>query len=457
LRWKRRAQGVGFLVVVALLLGLTIGIYNKALPWQATDTVTLQAARIGDQLVVPADVKLRGVLVGRVSAATSKGFDGGANPVGSTLTLQISKSQMKNIPSNVQAMILPKTLFGEKYVDLEPPSRPSTTTFADMETKHQPIVITQDDSSTAVEIQTVFSHLVPLLKTLNPAQLSITLNALATALENRGNELGQNLSLTDQYFTTFNTDQPNELHDISGLADLASNYADATPNLLAILRNSTVTAKTFTVKKDTYAQFLAGTAGFAMEGTKVIGDNANGLIDLARISEPVLNLYSKYSITLECLANGLAIYDRTRLESAFDVGPYLHITLTPVGDRGAYSSNDQGVNDKPSAADNTALAPNCHGLPYGSHPLHPTLTRYPSQARVSDHYNQGGVTGPPTQLPGVSAPGNTMGVGSAKERNQIRSLLKSLTGDVTAATGANASLSDLLVGPMVRGMAVSPA
>ena len=32
---KRRLQGVAFLAVVALLLGFTIAIYNKSLPWQS--------------------------------------------------------------------------------------------------------------------------------------------------------------------------------------------------------------------------------------------------------------------------------------------------------------------------------------------------------------------------------------------------------------------------------------
>src|SRR3954462_9317106 len=94
LRVKRRLQGVAFLAVVAALLGLTVAIYNKSLPWQSTYQVTLEADRIGNQLVVPADVKLDGVLVGRVSGVTTSGS-------GAKLTLQINKSQIKSIPDNV--------------------------------------------------------------------------------------------------------------------------------------------------------------------------------------------------------------------------------------------------------------------------------------------------------------------------------------------------------------------
>src|SRR5579884_2677229 len=192
LRIKRRLQGVAFLVVVFLLLAFTVAIYNKSLPWQSADTVTLQVGRIGNQLVVPADVKLDGILVGRVSGAHTDGNN-------TTLTLKIDDSQMKEIPAGVVARILPKTLFGEKYVELVAP--PST----DVSDHLRPgAVITEDHSSTAIELQTVFSHLVPLLQTLKPAELSVALSNLADALRDRGDALGKNLELVNTYFTRFN-------------------------------------------------------------------------------------------------------------------------------------------------------------------------------------------------------------------------------------------------------------
>src|SRR4051794_39063255 len=172
IRVKRRLQGVGFLAVVAALLGFTVAVYNKALPWQSSDTVYLEVDRIGNQLVVPADVKLDGVLVGRVSGASTDGDF-------ARLTLQLNKSRIKQIPDNVVARILPKTLFGEKFVDLVIPGSVSSGRLQAGDT------ISQDRSETAIELQTVFSHLVPLLRSLNPAQLSIALSNLADAVRGR--------------------------------------------------------------------------------------------------------------------------------------------------------------------------------------------------------------------------------------------------------------------------------
>lgn len=448
LRIKRRLQGVAFLVVVFLLLGLTVAIYNKALPGQGGETVTLNVDRIGNQLVVPADVKLDGIIVGRVSDAQTDGEK-------TKLTLKIDGSRMKDIPADVVARILPKTLFGEKYVQLV---APLSTDVADH--LRPGATIPQDHSSTAIELQTVFSHLVPLLQTLKPAELSIALSNMADALRGRGEALGKNLELVNTYFTKFNQDLPNFNHDISALADLASNYADATPDLLATLRNFSINARTFTVKKDTYAQFLLGTQGFAREATTVFGDNASRLINLAKVSKPVLDAYATYSDVLECLPNGLAIYDRTRLEQTFGAGPYLHITLTPVGDRGAYTATD-----KPKFGDLTGTTPppgndnNCYGLPYNGdstvNPVNPALFAFPGP-HPDGNYKCAGYMNNPGYAACPSGPGPTpasatrQGAGSVAEQQ----LLSNLFGPITGVHSA-AGLEDLLLGPMLRGMNVT--
>jgi virulence factor Mce-like protein len=478
--WRRRIQGLLFLVVVAGLVGLTIAVYNKSLPWQGSDTVYLTAARIGNELNVPSDVKYDGVLVGRVSSVSSNGEN-------ATLTLQINPSAMAEIPANVEAQILPKTLFGEKYVQLVQPAQPATQSIAVNAT------IPQDRSKTSLELQTVFDNLVPLLRALNPAQLSVTLTNLADTLQGRGQELGQNLALMNQYFKTFNTDLPNLNHDISALATLAGNYAQASPDLLATLRNFSQTAQTFVAKQASYATFLANSQGLTTTASRVIGGNADRLIRLNAISRPVTTEYGRDAIVFECMANGLAIYDRQRLEGTFGPAsadpqgtyntaprgvPGLHITLIPVGDRGTYTS-------KPKREELTKL-PNygkahgqrksdllCRGLPYGNHPLRPQFDRYPKYPGAPrGNYNLGGFAASSAPSPAASkqstrkasghaaaspasqvVPG-TGGDGSSQEQLGISGMLASF-GD--PRSNSELGLEDLLLGPMLRDMTVVPS
>src|SRR6185312_2123302 len=104
--------------------------------------------------------------------------------------------------------------------------------------------ISQDRSSTAIELEQVFDDLLPMLQAVRPQDLSATLNAIATALEGRGTQLGENLRLVDGYLKQI---QPHVLtlqSDISRLADVASVYASAAPDLVDTIRNLAVTSRT---------------------------------------------------------------------------------------------------------------------------------------------------------------------------------------------------------------------
>ncbi|MFC6931998.1 MlaD family protein [Actinomadura yumaensis] len=113
-RVRYRLLGLSMVVVIALLLALTVALFNKALT--PVLRVKVEAERAGLQLLPRSDVKVRGLIVGEVRSTK-------ATENGAVLNLAIDPDKAKLIPSNVQARLLPKTLFGEKYVDLEIPAQ----------------------------------------------------------------------------------------------------------------------------------------------------------------------------------------------------------------------------------------------------------------------------------------------------------------------------------------------
>jgi phospholipid/cholesterol/gamma-HCH transport system substrate-binding protein len=183
---KRRLQGLLLLGIVAGLVALSIAFYNKAF----TDTVdvTLRADHTGNELLIDSDVKERGVIVGSVTSVRSEGD-------GAIVELALDPGRIDDIPRNVKAQILPKTLFGEQYVALVAPQEP-TTGVGHIEAGD---TIPQDRSKGALETQQVLGDILPLLTAVRPAQLNATLTALAQALQNRGDELGQTLVNFDNY------------------------------------------------------------------------------------------------------------------------------------------------------------------------------------------------------------------------------------------------------------------
>ena len=114
---------------------------------------------------------------------------------------------MHTIPSNVTGAIVPKTLFGEKYVSLVVPGDAAT----DVARSPAPRI---PRTEVPVEVQKVLADLYPLLRTVQPADINLTLNAISTALEGRGEALGRDLVTVDRYLKRVNPQIPQIVDDL---------------------------------------------------------------------------------------------------------------------------------------------------------------------------------------------------------------------------------------------------
>ena len=139
-------------------------------------------------------MKERGLIVGEVRDINVASGNACADPNREcvSVTLALDPSMVSEIPQNVSAQILPKTIFGEQYVSLETPSNPGPAIKSGD-------VIAQDRTKGALEAQKVFGDLLPLLTAVQPAELNATLTAIAEALQGRGAELGHTLVQLDGY------------------------------------------------------------------------------------------------------------------------------------------------------------------------------------------------------------------------------------------------------------------
>ncbi|MFI0906802.1 MCE family protein [Streptomyces sioyaensis] len=411
---KLRLYGVLFIVVIGLLLSLTVAIYQKV--FTPVVAVTLQADTLGNQLEPPADVKLRGLNVGEVRGVRADGDK-------ATVDIALSPEHASLIPADVHALLLPKTLFGEKYIDLEIPEKSAA----------RPIragdVITQDRTKAGIELQKLMNDLLPLLRAVQPAKLNATLSAFATALDGRGDEIGANLARTERYFHRLNPHLPAMRNDISRLADAVELYGDAAPDLLRILRNTITTSQTVVEKKDAMASALTGTTTFANTAKDFLDENSARLITLGRVSRPTLALFDRYSPEYPCLLRGLT-KEEPLAEQIFKGGK-MHITLEAVLPRSPYRPGEE-----PRYADRSG--PNCRGLPHPGRPQPPI--------KLNDGTKGSG---------GGSAAGGQSGVtATAAEQRLIGPLVAPVMG---VPADEVPSVTTLLFGPMARGTAVSVA
>lgn len=223
---RRRAAGVAFLLVPAVLVWVSVSVYDKDFTDDAT--VTVRTGPVGNEMHDNADVKLRGVVIGQVRSIATDGE-------GARLTLAIDPDKLEHIPADVTAQMLPTTLFGQRFVALVPPRIPSARTLS------AGAVIPQDRSSNAIELEEVLGNVLPLLTAVKPEKLSATLGAVSQALEGRGEKLGETLTTLDAHLKKFNPQLPTLNEDIKQLVKVSTLYADAAPDVLDALTDATTT------------------------------------------------------------------------------------------------------------------------------------------------------------------------------------------------------------------------
>lgn len=340
-----RFLGVVFIALLAFAVWLVYAIFAQK--FTSFDKVTLSTDSIGLQLPQRADVKIRGVIIGEVLDRRADGRGG------ATLTLGIHPSQISQVPQDVTASILPKTLFGEKYVALDiPKGQPLGSTASLQAGDHI------GQTKMPLEVEKVLRDFYPLLRTIQPAELDYTLNAVANALDGRGEQIGRSIVTLDSYLKRLNPQIPALVADLKLLAKDSGVYADVVPQLAQTLRNTVKTGHTLIDKQTALHQFLRDVRGLSDTTTGFLRANGDNIIQLGKVSAPTVRLLARYSPEYDCLLKGI-VGQIPMLADTFR-GFIFHISveLLPKQPRGY---NTKGYNDKPVYGDHRP--PTCAGLP----------------------------------------------------------------------------------------------
>ncbi|MBO0828055.1 MAG: MCE family protein [Streptosporangiales bacterium] len=422
-RLRYQVYGVAFIVVVALLVSLSVMAYRKA--FSSVVMVTVDAQTVGTQLDVGGDVKVRGVLVGEIRQITSNGSH-------ARIHLALDPAQAKHIAESTTARFVPKTLFGERYVELESTTDPGGPHIESGD------VVPEDRSAAAVAVNRVLDDLLPVLRTLRPAQLSATLTAMAQALSGRGARLGENLARLDAYLARLNPHLPALRHDVKAMAAVADQYRQVVPDLAATLRNVSTTAATVTAKQDTLRAFLASTAAFADTATGFLSADEARLIAVGQVNRPTLALLARYAPEYPCLLAGLAKSDKA-IGKTF-AHNRLHITMEVIKARPPYQP---GV-DAPQWTDKRG--PGCYGLP---NPKIPYPGNRFDDGTQDDAYNN---SGSGRALSKALLDPSAKVTGTAAEKHAVGALVGPVMGERASDVP---DVATLLFGPMARGTEVS--
>jgi len=243
--------------------------------------VTAQLRNAGGALAKGSDVKLHGVIVGKV-----KDIRPGANGA-VDVDLSMVGDQMAEIPADVVARILPATVFGTTYIDLRPASQPQQSpgdvsqavakaagTGIPGGSLKAGAVIPADTTQPTLELQDALDDIDGLVKALNPAELSTAIGAAAVALDGRGKAIGETAVALDAYLRKFNPKVAMLRADLDKLSAFLQVVKEIAPDLLDATDDALVPLNTLVEHKDDLTALLTGGKSLADTSTAVLAKNS---------------------------------------------------------------------------------------------------------------------------------------------------------------------------------------
>ncbi|MEU6132226.1 MCE family protein [Saccharopolyspora sp. NPDC047091] len=423
---RRRLLGLALLLCAALFLSTTVATYQGV--FRPSVDVVLVAASSGNQLGPESEVKVRGMTVGRVE-------DVRATPGGAELHLALEPDKARLLPANVSARLLPRTLFGERYVSLDVPEQASSVRLASGD------VISQDRTAASVELETVLADTMPVLEAIHPDDLAVTLNSLSQALDGRGESIGDTISRLNEYVAGLNPSLPQLQENLRQLVGVAETYEQAAPDVLAALGDLSQTSRTLVDQQENLRGLTAQLTTASEDATGFLEANGDDLIRFGASSRPTADLLAKYSPEFPCLLRTLA--DTVpRVDDVFGVGtdePGAHITLEVVAPRGEYVAG----RDEPVYGDERG--PRCYDYPDGTRP------QYPPDGPIQDGSAPPAAGDPPAT---GSAGSGSHGLGAINSPRERATVALALAPSMGVPANTMPEWGSLLVGPVLRGAEV---
>ena len=438
-----RGLGAAFIALMLFFLWLTYAVFTQK--FIDSVPVTITTTNVGLAFPSNADVKLRGMIVGEVRSVVP-------TATGVKIKIAMQPKTMHLIPRDVTAQIVPKTLFGEKYISLVPKANRSSETLKAGDNISEAVV--------PIEVETLLDDLYPVLQAVQPAELSTTLTAVSTALSGRGEKLGSTFVELNAYLEKVNPDVPQLINDLTTLGKVSDGYAAAMPELGRLLKNVVVTGDTVVAKRAQLEAFFQEGTKLANSTSDLVEKNGDNIVTLAREGRPVLELLSKYSPTFPCTFKALTNVV-PRLDTLFRGGT-VHINLeleplNPLSPAGYAADENPTIPSAKQFDDEPLTDPSCHTLPNSPYsqsnptPL-PPFEVYKLLGIKTDHgkFNDRAAVANDTLINMVQPSAD--GVDSATERQDLKTLL-------AASSGVSPShvpdVASLMLGPMFRDAQVS--
>ncbi|NHA01236.1 hypothetical protein G5V59_19020 [Nocardioides sp. W3-2-3] len=132
------------------------------------------------------------------------------------------------------------------------------------------------------------------------------MSAVAGTLDQRGEVLGELITLTETYLTSFNPSLPALSKDLRRVDDVAAVYDLAREDLITTFDGAATTLETLVQQQASLRALELSLTSFSSKGDTLLRDSGEGLSTSLRLLDPVTGTLARYSPELPCLIEGLA-------------------------------------------------------------------------------------------------------------------------------------------------------
>ncbi|HET6165519.1 MAG TPA: MCE family protein [Marmoricola sp.] len=258
----------GLAALVVLAVALTLLFLRSTGNLGGPRHVSAELRDAGGSLGSGADVKVRGVIVGRVTGI-GPGARGGVR-----VDISIPQSDLDMVPANVVARILPATVFGTSFVDLVPPAGGT----ASKEALRAGAVIPADRTQGTLELQQALDDIDSLVKAVGPAELASAIGSAAQALDGRGLKLGDTIDVANAYLAKLNPKMPLVREDVRKVAENLELAQQVAPDLFQATNDALVTARTIVDQKASIAALISGGLTLTSQANTLVRQESADLI-----------------------------------------------------------------------------------------------------------------------------------------------------------------------------------
>ena len=287
---------IGLLVLFALV---TVGIKGSFGAFDGGYELQGTFAAAGQGLNEGSSVAIRCVNVGEVA---------GIRLVDNRAHVRLRIEDGVRIPESASAVIRPKTLFGEKYIDIDPGDAEGTGPFlADGGTI--------EDTLGGFELERVLADAYPVLEAIEPAELAVVLDELATAADGLGPSIDRQIvnasvlaelgASNDAEFRQFTSD----------LALLAEELESVAPDVIAGATDLNVALPPLVERGDQLNAILRDTSRLAGDVADLLEANEEFTTNALTNGSKSLQILFDRRAQVQPVLLGLTRYTRTLAEA----------------------------------------------------------------------------------------------------------------------------------------------